>query len=224
MAPGALDQYRIPEDNMRFFTNGTDLSLPHAVVDWRYIGKKDHGLDVLYVGHVLRVRGLETVVDAARLAKDRGVSLRWTLIGPSNAQERRWLEKKISGLPVEYLGVLPHARSLQYIASADVCLCPFPRMMGTEFIYPIKVFEYMAFGKVVVATDLPGTRRIIENEKNGFLVPPENPEALVTTLSRLAMDADLRNRIGREAFISVRQYNWVRIHADFIKALEEALG
>jgi glycosyltransferase involved in cell wall biosynthesis len=61
---------------------------------------------------------------------------------------------------------------------------------------PVSLLEAAAFGRPMVATDVPGCREIAHHDVNGFLVPPDDPEALAGALAVLARDRALRQRFG----------------------------
>jgi glycosyltransferase involved in cell wall biosynthesis len=63
---------------------------------------------------------------------------------------------------------------------------------------PRSLLEAAACGRVVVTTDMPGCREVVEDGVSGYLVPPRNVEALTVTLEKLVRDPVLRQRMGRE--------------------------
>ena len=64
---------------------------------------------------------------------------------------------------------------------------------------PVALLEAMSCGKACVATDIPGSRDLVENEKSGLLVAPEDPKALATALQRLVASLELRRQLGASA-------------------------
>src|SRR5258706_1846459 len=74
-----------------------------------------------------------------------------------------------------------------------------PNPDGTRFFgSPTKLFEYMAMGKGIVASDLEQIGEVLETERTALLVPPADPAALGAALSRLIADSALRERLGSE--------------------------
>jgi glycosyltransferase involved in cell wall biosynthesis len=72
----------------------------------------------------------------------------------------------------------------------------------------ISILEAMAAGKPIVATVVGGTPALVEDGKNGFLVPPSDPEAMAQALLRLVQDEDMRMRMGAASrFKVVREHN-----------------
>jgi len=84
----------------------------------------------------------------------------------------------------------------------------------------------MAAGKPIVASALPGVRRVVEDGVDGFLAPPGDAAALAGALTRLVEDRDLRERFGRAGRAKVEErYDWrklaARIEAEYDAVLAE---
>ncbi|MCD6386290.1 glycosyltransferase [Candidatus Sumerlaeota bacterium] len=169
---------------------------------------------LLYVGHISRARGTDTILQACSLLLQRHCieEFQLTLVGPVDENERSFFESFINAHNLDdvvtFTGPLPHTEVLGHIQIADVCLYPFPRSRQTEYVSPIKVFEYMAFGKVVIASDLEGIRQIIRNMDNGILVEPNNPYQLADAIERMYLDIAKRQQIAIRAVSSVHRFDW----------------
>jgi len=92
---------------------------------------------------------------------------------------------------VYLLGRRPFQQMPEIIAAADVCINPYLPEVRSIFAFPSKIAEYMASGKAVVSTDLPGTRSILGRDSGALLVDPENFVASVTTM---LIDDDVRRK------------------------------
>ena len=73
---------------------------------------------------------------------------------------------------------------------------------------PLKMFEYMAAARPIVATDLPMVRGILKDEHNALLVPPRDAKALRAALQRLAANPKLSERLATNARSDVAQHTW----------------
>ncbi|MDD8027233.1 MAG: glycosyltransferase family 4 protein [Acidobacteriota bacterium] len=82
------------------------------------------------------------------------------------------------------------------------------------------IIEAMAGGLPVVGTDAGGIPELIEDGRNGFVVPKENPEALAQAILRLAGDADMRAGMGRSSYEMSRQYSIERMAAETLAAYD----
>jgi glycosyltransferase involved in cell wall biosynthesis len=149
-----------------------------------------------FVGFVRRWHRLDYVLHlmAGRLA---GMNLKLLVVG--DGPERPYLERTIDELGLEdrvvWTGTLNHDQVPQALAAMDIALQP----AATEYASPLKLFEYMAARKAIVAPALPNIEEIITNEKQGLLFEPGNLEAMGEALVRLARDRRLRLRLGRAA-------------------------
>jgi glycosyltransferase involved in cell wall biosynthesis len=72
----------------------------------------------------------------------------------------------------------------------------------------MKIFEYMASGTPIVASDLPAIAEVLRDEHNALLVPAGDPSALAEALRRLRDDRALGERLARQAGLDVRQFTW----------------
>jgi glycosyltransferase involved in cell wall biosynthesis len=154
---------------------------------------------------------VEAVVTLAGDSSDR--PLRLALVGgPSERVDelRETLTSRgCSPDLVLYPGQVPAAEVPGYLRAFDVCTMPFP--WTEHFAYyasPMKLFEYMASGSTLVATDLPSTAEIIHDGENGLLTPPGDVEALTRALRRLRDDPALAERLAQQAAQDVLDYTW----------------
>jgi glycosyltransferase involved in cell wall biosynthesis len=105
------------------------------------------------------------------------------------------------------------------LREADVLILPNPKSaISSEFTSPLKLFEYMASGRPIVASDLPAFREILRHDENALLVEAGNPQALVAGISRIKRDPTLGGRLARQAREDVRAFTWAR-RAERLEAL-----
>lgn len=173
-------------------------------------------LDAFIVGYVGRLqtmdmdKGVGDLVMA--LAEIEGAQI--ALVGgPDRMAEslrERWHALGGTAEDYRYAGQVPPDRVPLYLAAFDVCAMPFP--WTTHFAYyasPIKLFEYMAAGRAIVASDLPSTAEVVRDGKTALLYPPGDVAALTAALRRLSHDAALRERLGAAAQAEVMtRYTW----------------
>lgn len=221
LVPDALARCKIPTGKVVALTNGVELRDYPLTLESD--GNGTDAFEVLYVGAVLRIRGANTMVDACGLLLGRVPGLRLFLVGPSEPEEREWLDRRVAELGLEavvsIVGELPHDEVLRLVRKADLCLFPFPKNYATEFIYPVKVLEYMGAGRTVIASDLPGVRRIIEDGRSGILVEPGNPRALADAMYDLWKSPELRGTLAANARAAAPKFEWGRINWQMLEAL-----
>ena len=92
------------------------------------------------------------------------------------------------------------------VAGFDIALQP----RAVEYASPLKIFEYMAAGRAIVAPDQENIREILRDGETALLFDPSRPEAMWRAVLRLAGDADLRHRLGAAACAEIarRDYTW----------------
>jgi len=150
---------------------------------------------VVLVARMLREKGIEDFVEAARILHHRRVGARFLIAGapdpgnPGTISEpalRRWNEEGI----VEWIGQRDDVEAV--LAGAHVACLPSYYREGL----PKSLLEALAAGLPIVTTDVPGCRETVLVGENGMLVPPRDPERLAEALARLIGDADMRARFG----------------------------
>jgi glycosyltransferase involved in cell wall biosynthesis len=94
----------------------------------------------------------------------------------------------------DFLGNLAHAEVLHQLRRAAVCVVP-----SRSDNCPLTVIEALACGKPLVATRVGGIPELLEDSREGFLVPPDDPQALAERLELLLQDEALRQRLGANA-------------------------
>src|SRR6185369_8029186 len=110
---------------------------------------------------------------------------------------------------VELRGHVPYDRVPDVLAQASVALLPLPdEPVARLFTSPLKLFDYMAAGAPIVASDLPSLREVLQHERNALLARPGDPDGFADAVRRLLADPDLARRIGQQAREDVRQYAW----------------
>ena len=164
-----------------------------------------------YVGQ-LRTLGMEKGIDLAiKSLKSLPDDVNLVLVGGD--KKGLDLYKELSakeGLKdrVLFAGQIKHDLIPLYLKSFDVLLMPFPDIKHYAFyMSPLKLFEYMASKRPIVATDLPSVREIL-NEKNSVLVQPESPESLAGGVKLLQGDQNLAESLANQAFQDVKDHTW----------------
>jgi glycosyltransferase involved in cell wall biosynthesis len=149
-----------------------------------------------YVGRLAPEKGVETLLAAGRLLRDRGWSqLRIFIVGDDtrgrygNRLRRRAAE----------LGLADSARFFGYVPDADRVCAAFDVQVVPSYAEPfgIVTLEAMVQGRPVIATDAGGSPEILRDGEEGFLVTPGSPEDLAARLECLLSDPALRRELGR---------------------------
>ncbi|HOE10819.1 MAG TPA: glycosyltransferase [bacterium] len=224
--PETLQQiYHVPDDRIIPVSNGVDLSRTVGVPKYREADR----FMVVYVGGITRVRGLEILIRAASIAKPKLPSLLVCLVGPHRREEElhELLEpvKELDLLStVRHIGKVPHEEALNWMASADVCaLVLTANIKNFQFTFSVKLFEYLALNRAVVAPDIPGVRLVLRHGENGLLYEPGNPESLAEAILRLHEEPERRKRLEQTARASIAMYDWNTINIRLFREIEKRL-
>ena len=122
---------------------------------------------------------------------------------------------------VTVTGGLPHEQIPDVLRGIDVAVAPYPA--SEEFYFsPLKVLEYMAGGRAIVASRIGQLRQLIRDGETGLLVEPGSAPALAAAVRRLRADAGLRDRLARGARQEVERHHTWRARAAAILALVAA--
>ncbi len=159
-----------------------------------------------FVGFVRAWHGLDEVI--REIAARRSMALKLTVVG--DGPVRAELEAQAASLGIaerlDFKGVVPHAAVPHHVAGFDIALQP----KVTEYASPLKIFDYMAAGRAIVAPDQPNIREILTHERTALLFDPDAPGAMWEAVARLIDDAPLRTRLGAaaRAELEARDYTW----------------
>ncbi len=214
--------YFVRKDKILHITNGVNLSVkfPKSVI------KEESPFTIIYVGTVETMR-LRNVPDILYSLYKKIGFFKFICIGYQTNNGYKWLNNKVQAkcaeIALEIKGVLPYEEVLQNIAQAHVCICPYPNIGDLNPAYPIKIFDYMAMGKPIVATRLRGIKEILQDGVDGFLVAPNSSEEMAQSLAMLKENPKLCEKLSLAAKRKVRQYDWDIIHAKVLPALNNII-
>lgn len=169
-----------------------------------------------YVGSVLDYEGIDTLLRAARLLADRRVEFHMLIVGDGDFLPRARQIATAEGLDriVTFTGRVPHEDVERYYSLIDVAPLPRKSLPVTEMVSPLKPFEAMAMGKVVVGSSVDAISEIIEPEVNGLLFEKDDPASLADVLEDVLSNDVRRKAISTEARAWVlRERSWTRIAA-----------
>jgi glycosyltransferase involved in cell wall biosynthesis len=160
-----------------------------------------------FTGFVREWHGVDRVVALLpRLAERADVHLLVVGDGPA----RQELEEQASDLGVRdrltVTGVVGRDDIAAHVATFDVAL----QIGVTAYASPLKLFEYMAMGRAVVAPSTPNIQEVVRDDRDALLFTPDDDEALAAVIERASGDAELRARLGVAArrTIDERGYTW----------------
>ena len=208
----------VPEERIEVVPNGIDparfADLPQrpAAADKVVLG---------FVGFVREWHGLDTVI--AAMAADPATPLELVVVGDGPAVPALRQQAAELGVAnrVHIAGLVAHDAIPELVAGFDIALQP--RVVA--YASPLKLFEYMAAGKAIVAPDQPNIREILVDGETALLFDPAVSDTMWTAIRRLAADPPLRGRLGAAASAEVarRAYTW-RANAERVVAWADTVA
>lgn len=188
------------------------------------------GFKVIYVGGVTKLRGALELIEALRLVKEDGHhNVTLSLVGPLESLK---FEKELHTLIRQYglegnvciLGPVPHTEALGILAQSHIgaaVLHPDPNYVES---LPTKLFEYMAAGLPVVASNFPLWCEIVEGNRCGICVDPLNPKEIAGAIEYLITHPEEARQMGENGRRAVEEkYNWEKEGKKLLKLYEELL-
>jgi glycosyltransferase involved in cell wall biosynthesis len=167
---------------------------------------------VIYAGQLYPWKGVDVLVRAMAC-----VVAPLTIVGgdgaadPNAVELRRVASECNAAARVTFAGHVPPREVRARLTDASVAVVPLPdNLMARTFTSPLKLFEYMAAGVPIVASDLASIREVLTHGEDAILVPPSDPPALARGIRMVLDDSALAERLRRAAFDKVRNYTWER--------------
>ncbi len=193
------------------------MVLPNAVnlSDFKNISGQDirikYGLEkkkvIGFVGSFAKWHGLEFLIESIEFLCSIRRDIHLLLIGDGNNRkniEKLIIDKKLNCI-VTMTGAVPHSKIPSYINAMDIGVMPNSNNFGS----PLKVFEYMATAKPVVAANYRPIAEVIEHGVNGYLFEPGNKNKFIEYILKLIDNENLMKEIGQEGYKRVvEQHTW----------------
>src|SRR5205823_3144006 len=174
----------------------------------RVFGLSPDQVVVVFVGKLAPWQGLETLIDGAKhLAQIPKLQILIVGDGPVRQKIAERIVSRQVERTVRLTGALPHDQIPTVLAAADLCVAPFSRARNDLIgISPIKLFEYMAAGRPIVASDVAGVREIVKDA--AMLVTPDSATDLAAVIAQLLSDPSRLDELGRRAAVNSRLNSW----------------
>jgi glycosyltransferase involved in cell wall biosynthesis len=159
-----------------------------------------------------QTEGLPRIVYPGTLSRDRGLGIFEALAQNEMAEitllgDQEDTPKSLSRLKV--VNFVPHREVPNWYGRCDVVLLPYQKnLRHAASISPIKLFEAMAAGRPIIASDLPTIREILEHEKTALLVEPTDTGGWIAAVRRMQCEPDLASRLAQAAKAKAVEFSW----------------
>jgi glycosyltransferase involved in cell wall biosynthesis len=213
-----LEEYsgvHFSNDEVAITPNGVEFerfsSQPDASNARKQLGLPEQ-LTAVFSGHFYTGRGIPLLLELAR----RFPRIHFLWIGGREDDALLWrnrlVEKGVKN--VTLTGFIPNQQLPLYLAAGDFLLMPYERSIAgssggnsAEICSPMKMFEYMAVGRVILSSDLAVIHEVL-NEKNALFCEPEDLSSWSDAIEILVKNPGLRIKLARQAQADVRKYTW----------------
>jgi glycosyltransferase involved in cell wall biosynthesis len=208
-----LSQYLIragvPQDRIEIIHNGINLkhfaNLPDGGGVRRSLGIE--GRIVLgFTGFVRTWHGLDKVIRWMARGQRQDIQLLVVGEGPAREELEELARQVNLADRISFTGLVHRDRVPEYVAAFDVALQP----AVVDYASPLKLFEYLALGRAVIAPCKPNLMEVLQDDVNALLFETDREGAFEAGLSRLCEDAALRARLGEAARRTIQDggYTW----------------
>jgi glycosyltransferase involved in cell wall biosynthesis len=199
----------LPDKMVDIIYNYTDLAGLRKGID--YEQKK---YDAIYTGGITHLRGAFKILEAARIAKPSKPDLKILFIGsyfPNELKDKMMQFVDVNGLNQNVIlkDSVPYSEIAIYYNESKVGLGIFLPIPTHRIILQIKIFEYMNFGLPIIGSNFGHIANLIEREKVGMTVDPENPKEIATAILALLDDREKHFKYSKNGIKAVdEKYNW----------------
>lgn len=210
-----ISRYGVSPHRLMVIASGTDTELfsPRTRSDCRRLVGLDPDAEYIgFVGSFYRYQGIATLLAAFAMLRACRPRLRLLLVGDGETAQDLREEVKRLGITdaVSWTGRVPYAQVPVLIGAMDVCAAPFCANRGETS--PVKLFDYLACERPVVASAIPSVLRVFSEGHGVMLVPPDDPEALAMALRHVLDNRGLAVDMGRQGrrFVE-QQHGWAAL-------------
>lgn len=218
----------VPAERVLVAPDGVDLTHFEPPIERadarRRLGLPAESRIVGYTGQLFTWKGVYVLVDAARHLPDA-----LFLVVGGMEEDRERLQVYIAERSIENVRLIAHVPPSEvavYLFAADALVLPNSarQTISREYTSPLKLFEYMASGTPIVATDLPSTREVLRDGENAALVEPDDSESLARGIRRVLESPGLGQRLAAQARRDVATLTWEQRAANILAFVEAGRG
>lgn len=170
----------------------------------------------LYCGRLDSWAGTNIVSQLCDAFNTRKSDVSFVIVGSGSKERDLFVENAV------VLGEVPFEKVPEILVIADVVLIPFPDNEVSRAASPLKLFEGMAMGKAIVASEVDGIKEVIYNQENGVLVNANDITEWIKAVTNLLSDSSMAKRIGENARQTVKEkYDWELLAKKYEKIFTE---
>jgi glycosyltransferase involved in cell wall biosynthesis len=200
---------RVDPKDIDVIPNGIDVTKFTYSEEERHVNRQAFGLkaDECCVGIIANmsrpVKRVDIFLKAAAEVYKHEKNTIFLVVGDGYLKDELEKLTKILGIEsrTQFLGLQKEV--IPYLASFDIGVCT-----SDSEGFSNAILEYMAMGLPVVATNVGGNKEVVQNEINGFLVNPNDPEAVAESILKIIKNGELKEKMSQNSLRMVRHYSW----------------
>ncbi len=160
----------------------------------------------VYTGHLYSWKGVDTLALAAALLPDDFLVV---FVGGTDSDVKKFKDKYGSNSKILITGFRPHEEIPLWQKAADVLVLPntAKEKISAYYTSPMKLYEYMASSRPIVASDIPSIREIVD-EGSAMLVEADNPKVLAHAIENVIRIPAISDELAKEAYKKVLEHTW----------------
>lgn len=219
-----INRYRVNPEKIMVIPSGTNTDLFHPLDRSecrRKTGLPTDSFVVSFLGVLYKHQGVQILAQAASQLIQQKPDVHFLIGG--DGPYRKDLEHTVEKLGLNscfrFLGNVPYEEAPIIIGAGDVCVAPFLKTRGETS--PLKIFDYLACGRPVIASDLSCLRWVTDSSGAVLLVPPEDPMALAGAILNLLEDKQRRIKMAEKGRAWVQSYSWREIAKQTLSGLQK---
>jgi glycosyltransferase involved in cell wall biosynthesis len=210
----AVDHHGVSPQKTEVIPNGVRVGKFEAAKGDKIREKLDLSPEadvIVFTGALYRHRGIELLLRALPLLQGRTHDVKVMIVGDGpDLEYLKALSRELSiDQDVIFAGLVPYHEVPNYLAAANVAIGPLIKHPRTADSAPIKIFEYMAAGKPIIARKDTVSDKILIDEHNGLQTHSDEPQEIARKLEELLADRKKARRLGENGQQLVKQkYDW----------------
>ena len=188
-----------------------ELNLPEGQFLAGYVGKfKTLGQE----------KGLKTMIESLPLL-DKEIKIAFVGGDETEVKEYKSLAQRFNVLSrCIFIGYQSYKNMIKYMKAMDALVLPSPDSPLAYYSSPLKLFEYLASGRPIIASDLPALREIL-NDKNSLFFKPDNSADLARAIKMLRSSQMLGYHLSQQGLADIKQYTWLKRAENILNFISE---
>lgn len=210
-----IDMFKeIKHDMISVIHDCADDPTSEVVQEIRTLTPLDKKKTIGYIGSLNQGKGIDKIIEIAKLLPN----INFYIVGGDQVSVDFWFNKCSDLANVYFHGFVQQKDLHFFYKNIDIFVAPYSKSVYglgnkneiSKWMSPLKIFEYMSYKKVIICSDLPVLREIL-NDKNAILIEPDDYHKWANNISNLLKSNTLRNKLSHNAYLDfIEKYTWAK--------------